>query len=308
MIPNAMMKFKTISIFFAICCAICSTANALDIKKNDDGLWVYDVKTLDDARAFFKYKAGALPIISGHRGGKMHGYPENHTSSFEELMKKTPTFLEIDPVKTKDGVIVLFHDATLERTTTGKGKMSDLTFAELRELNLKDGYGVPTEYKVQTLEEVIKWSRGKCVLNLDNKGVPYEDILALQEKLGATNIMITSHSAAHARWYYDRNKNQMFSAHIRNKKQLEEYKASGIPWKNFIVFIGFSINDENREVYEFMKKNRVRCMISVGPQKDLPAAIDSGIGIIEADLSLELADLMKEYKSARAKKQISTDK
>ena len=53
-------------------------------------------------------------------------------------------------------------------------------------------------------------------------------------------------------------------------KQLEEYKASGIPWKNFIVFIGFSINDENREVYEFMKKNRVRCMISVWPQKDFP--------------------------------------
>lgn len=273
-----------------------TAANCMEIKKNENGLWCYDVKNLRDAREFFKYKKNALPIVSGHRGGKMHGLPENNIASFEALLKEIPTFLEIDPVKTKDGVIVLFHDSTLERTTNGQGKFKDLTYEELLKLNLKDGYGKVTDYKIQTLEEVIKWSQGKCVLNLDNKGVPYEDIFALIQKLGAKNIMITTHSAAHARWYYDRNPEQMFSAHIRNKKQFEEYKAAKIPWKNFIVFIGFSINDENREIFEFMKENRVRCMISVWPEKDFPAAIDSGIGIIEADLSIELAKQVNSRK------------
>ncbi len=286
--------------FIALVCVLAPFANALKVRKNSDGLWVYNVKSLADARSFFAHKEGSLPIVSGHRGVRMEGVPENHIASFEELLKVTPTFLEIDPVKTKDGVIVLFHDATLERVSNGKGKFSDLTYEELLKLNLKDGKGKVTPYKIQTLEEVIKWSQGKCVLNLDNKGVPYQEIFDLQKKLGAKNIMITSHSAKHARWYYDRNKEQMFSAHIRNKKQFEEYKASGIPWRNFIVFIGFSINDENREIYEYMKKNGVRCMISVWHPKDFPAAVRSGIGIIEADYSIDLAkEVVKAKKEKR---------
>jgi glycerophosphoryl diester phosphodiesterase len=45
---------------------------------------------------------------------------------------------EIDPRITKDSVVVLMHDATLDRTTTGTGRVADHTWAELQQLRLKD--------------------------------------------------------------------------------------------------------------------------------------------------------------------------
>ena len=61
-------------------------------------------------------------------------------------------FFEIDPRLTKDSVIVLMHDETIDRTTTGKGKVSDYTYAELQQFNLVDRDGKVTDFKIPTLK------------------------------------------------------------------------------------------------------------------------------------------------------------
>ena len=85
----------------------------------------------------YKPISGMLPIapivISGHRGGMLDGYPENCIESFEKTLSYMESFFEIDPRLTKDGIIVLMHDETIDRTTTGKGKVSDYTYAELQQ-------------------------------------------------------------------------------------------------------------------------------------------------------------------------------
>ena len=63
--------------------------------------------------------------------------------------------VEIDLKKTKDGHLVLMHDKTIDRTTTGKGKPEDYTLAELREFFLKGGHGQKTRHKIPTFEEVM---------------------------------------------------------------------------------------------------------------------------------------------------------
>ena len=72
-----------------------------------------------DLHAWFRYSPTRPIVISGHRGGMISGYPENCIESFEKTLTMMPSFFEIDPRLTRDSVIVLMHDATIDRTTNG---------------------------------------------------------------------------------------------------------------------------------------------------------------------------------------------
>ncbi len=117
----------------------------------------------------------------------------------EYVLKHTPAFFEIDPRLTKDSVIVLLHDATLDRTTTGKGKLSDYTWEEVKQFRLKDKDGNVTPYRIPTLQEAIDWARGKTILNLDKKDVPMQMTADIIRKNKAAHfVMVTVHNAKQA--------------------------------------------------------------------------------------------------------------
>lgn len=98
--------------------------------------------------------AGPATRIAAHRGGAALA-PENSLAAFRNAIALGADALELDVHLTADGELVVIHDATLERTTTGIGAVADATLAELRALRLKvrDG-GVTTEI-VPTLAEVL---------------------------------------------------------------------------------------------------------------------------------------------------------
>ena len=104
-----------------------------------------NINSFTDLQEYFRYSPERDVIISGHRGGMMSGYPENCIESCEKTLSLMPTFFEIDFSFTKDSVMVLMHDLTVDRTTTGKGKVSDYTFEEIQKLNLVDRDGNVTE-------------------------------------------------------------------------------------------------------------------------------------------------------------------
>ncbi|WP_195472131.1 glycerophosphodiester phosphodiesterase family protein [Bacteroides xylanisolvens] len=251
-------------------------------------------------RDFFKYVENGSIIVSGHRGGYEDGYSENCIEGLENVLKQMPAFFEIDPRLTKDSVIVLMHDATLDRTTTGTGKVCDHTWKELQKLRLKDHSGKVTNCKIPTLEEVIKWSRGKTIINLDKKDVPMAMIAALIKKHKAEgHVMLTVHTGAQARYYYDRFPTIMMSAFARNMKEFEDLSISGVPWENMIAYVGHSITPENKKIVEMLHARGVRCMISVAPTHDkLPSKeeralkykeeIDKRPDIIESDIPTEV--------------------
>jgi len=136
------------------------------------GQKLHKVNTTRELKEFFRYKGKSTPLISGHRGGMIKGFPENSIETFENTLKHTQAFFEIDPRLTKDSVAVLMHDATLDRTTNGTGKVSDYNYAELQKLRLKDPEGNLTDARIPTLKEVILWSKGKTMVNLDKKDLP----------------------------------------------------------------------------------------------------------------------------------------
>ena len=103
--------------------------SASDKKQNPHYIPVEDSR---DLHAYFRYAPDRPIVVSGHRGGMLDGYPENCIESFEKTLTYMESFFEIDPRLTKDGVIVLMHDETIDRTTTGKGKVSDYTYATIQ--------------------------------------------------------------------------------------------------------------------------------------------------------------------------------
>ena len=152
------MKNTKLLLLAACCAAImpaCAQAPRLHTVK---------INSIEELQVYFTYDPARDVIVSGHRGGMVTGYPENCIESFEKTLSMMPSFFEIDPRLTKDSVIVLMHDATIDRTTTGTGKVSDYTFEELQQFFLKDREGNVTPYKIPTLEECIVWSRGKTIL------------------------------------------------------------------------------------------------------------------------------------------------
>lgn len=252
------------------------------------------------AQKQFKYKGDGSVIVSGHRGGREKGYPENSKEGFENVLRQLPAFFEIDPRLTKDSVIVLMHDATLDRTTTGKGRLSDYTWAQLESIRLKDSEGNVTGCKIPTLEEVILWSKGKTVVNLDKKDVPMEMIVALIKKLHADRIvMLTVHNGQQARYYYKHFPKIMMSVFARTMNEYEDIAASGVPWKNMIAYVGPTINAQNSKIVALLHGKGVRCMTSVAPTHDKLATsderrkayineIDKDPDIIETDIPTEV--------------------
>lgn len=259
-----------------------------------------------DLQHFLSYKADDKIIISGHRGGI--DFPENSLEGLQAVVNAMPAIFEIDPRLTKDSVIVLMHDETLDRTTTATGKLSDYTWSELQNVRLKDSKGQVTNYKIPKLEEIILWSQGKTIINLDKKDVPLPMIVDIIKKHQAEgHVMLTVHTGAQARYYHDRLPQIMFSAFARNEKEYADMEISGVPWVNMIAYVGWTIDSKNKHIVKKLREHGVKCMISLAPSHDqiksknerdmrYKEEIDKCPDIIETDLPISLWHVLNNTK------------
>lgn len=94
------------------------------------------------------------PLFAAHRGGAAL-WPENSLLAFGNALALGADYLELDVHLSRDGQVMVIHDATLERTTTGSGPVRERTAAELGALFLKDRSGAVTAEPVPTLDQVV---------------------------------------------------------------------------------------------------------------------------------------------------------
>jgi glycerophosphoryl diester phosphodiesterase len=92
-------------------------------------------------------------LIVAHRGNKA-SRPENTLGAFERAVQEGADFIETDIRISADGVFVCFHDATLERTTDGRGHVAGKTLAELQEVKIHPVGGEGRGERVPSLEDV----------------------------------------------------------------------------------------------------------------------------------------------------------
>lgn len=137
-------------------------------------------------------------LVVAHRGNWRSDAPENSLAAIEESIKMKIDIVELDVWKTKDGHLVLMHDDTVDRTTNGKGRISDLTLAEIKQLCLKDKNGNLTKHRVPTLEEGLRKAKGRIMVNLDKAYGIFDDAYKIIEKTGTEDMIIMKGAAGAA--------------------------------------------------------------------------------------------------------------
>lgn len=128
-------------------------------------------------------------FVIAHRGD-WRTTTENSIECIQGAIDKDVDVVEIDIQKTKDGQLILMHDETLDRTTTGTGYVKDWTLDSLKTLNLRNGLGRPTIFKIPTLEEAMLTAKGKILVNLDKCYDHFADAYTILEKTGTTYQVI----------------------------------------------------------------------------------------------------------------------
>ena len=117
-----------------------------------------------------KLKTGSGPLVQAHRGGRFE-YDDNALGGFKMCRSRGIKGFELDVRYTKDCVLVVMHDESLDRTTNGKGRVEDTTFSDLCKLRLKK-----SSEQVPSLSEVLMamGSREDIFVEIEMKAGPSE--------------------------------------------------------------------------------------------------------------------------------------
>ncbi len=84
-----------------------------------------------------------------------NGYPENSLSAIQHAINLGADILELDVKVTRDSIVVLMHDGTINRTTNGTGNPEDYTLAELQKFHLKMSNGTLSDETIPTFEDAL---------------------------------------------------------------------------------------------------------------------------------------------------------
>ena len=128
-------------------------------------------------------------IVVSHRGDWRNA-PENSLQGIKNCIEMGVDMVEIDIRETKDGKLVLMHDKTIDRTTTGKGLVNEWTLDSLKTLNLVDGLGVETKHKIPTLKEALELSKDKILVNLDKSYTIFDKCYQVILETGTENQVV----------------------------------------------------------------------------------------------------------------------
>ncbi len=121
-------------------------------------------------------------VVIAHRGNHV-AVPENTVAAIAATIACDADYVELDLRTTLDGKLVLMHDATVDRTTDGKGRVADLTLAAIKDMKIRSTDG--KEYRVPTFEEALQACKGKLNIYLDFKSA---DVTAAWEQLKAAGM------------------------------------------------------------------------------------------------------------------------
>lgn len=273
-----------------------------------------NTRTAGDLKELLHYSGKAIPVLSSHRGGPETNMPENCIRTFANTLKHTFSIIEIDPRYTKDSVLVLHHDPTLQRTTTGKGRITDFTVRELKKFRLKDTRGNDTRYRIPTLDKVMKWAGGKAILLMDKKDVPIEVRVKIIETHNAeAYCIVMAYTFQEAKTCYRLNKDIMMQVFIPSSDKIDEFDKTNVPWENVVAFVGHQ-KPNDPELTELIHDRGARCIMGTSRNIDRDyleskvtgigelksrycALLNEGIDILETDIPVPLSKIISECNS-----------
>ena len=259
-----------------------------------------DFESADSLAAYLR--SDALPLVGAHRGGATKAFPENAIPTFAQSVAQGPVLLETDVRMTKDSVLVLMHDDTLGRTTTGTGEVQEKTLRELRGLRLVAD-SMSTTYPVPTLAEALAWAEGRAVLQLDIKErVPREAVARVLRRMDALDqALVITYTLDDARWYHRRLPDLLLSVSTETVEEAETY-VDAIDRSRLVAFAG--VGEPSEDVISFLSRSDVP--VTVGTFDDLDQeARQRGI-VVYRDLFRKGVDIIATDETALASQAAAT--
>lgn len=144
---------------------------------------------------------GDRAFIASHRGGA-ESAPENTLPAVEAAVEAGFDYVEVDLALTVDGEAVLMHDATVDRTTDGRGRLADLTLAQVRRLDAGSAFdpafaGTPVPTAAEFLDLLARL-QGRALLDLKGEwdaAAAAALVAAIEERGLVSHIAIASFDA-----------------------------------------------------------------------------------------------------------------
>ncbi|MEM9810954.1 MAG: glycerophosphodiester phosphodiesterase family protein [Pseudomonadota bacterium] len=238
------------------------------------------------AAEFLRCFEGRAAMVSAHRGGPAPGFPENAIETFENTLSNLTGLLEVDVRETEDGVLILMHDDTVDRTTNGFGDVARMTLDQIKALRLVDEKGDVTDFQVPTLDEALEAMRGRTIMQLDVKrGVGLRQVVRAVENADAESfaalITYTEGGALAVSRESDR---VSFVATIDSEAELDRLTEGGLSEDRMIAWTGL-IDEPDADLYAFLG------------ERDIPTS-GGAIGIIDRKASQGEKDLYWDLEQA----------
>ena len=185
-----------------------------------------------------------VTLLSAHRAGPREGAPENSLAAMEASIADGALLLEIDVTETADGALVLMHDRSLDRTTTGSGPIAEQTLAALRRLRLVDGAGQIHDAPPPTLAEAFDLARDRAVLQLDVKGVAAERLVeAIRSARAMDQVLVITYNVEDALELNALAPELMLSVGMDSLEALDALVRAGLSSERVVAWLGLGAGD-----------------------------------------------------------------
>ncbi len=237
-----MRRIALLAGFSLLALAACSGEQARSGSAAPGDAWFADVNLatyLDCARE------RGVTLVQAHRAGDRAGAAENSLGAIEASLADGAVFLEIDVAQTSDGVLVLMHDRTLDRTTTGSGAISDAPYTEVAGLQLRDLDGAVLDENPPTLAQALETLDGRGVAQIDRKGdVSFDQIADALEAADAVHrAVVITYSLEDAIALHQRLPGVMVSAGVNDLDDLATLDAAGVDRTRLSAWLGLGTGE-----------------------------------------------------------------
>lgn len=296
-----MLKFSLGGVAAMVCCMA-------PLAAQESGAWRLAPES-DLSAMLDCFEGAGQTLISAHRGGPTPGLPENAIETMDALLAAVPAIMEVDVAQSSDGVLYLMHDDTLDRTTNGSGAVKDVPWDTVKTLFLRDEAGWKTSFRVPLLEDVLDWSRGRAVLQIDFKrSTRFEDVIGMiRAKDREDNVVLIAYTVAQAKQLHELAPEMLLSVSINSSADLEELRAAGIPDNRMLAFTGTRL--PRPELYRELDQQNIEVIFGTlgRPPRSIDAVIDrlgmderyaelgkEGVDILATDRPREAAEALAE--------------
>lgn len=197
----------------------------------------------------FSYANKTKTLVSAHRGGSgLEKYPENCIETMEFLYQKGINIFEIDISSTQDKQLILMHDNSLQRTTTARQDVNQVSLSTIKKYFLMDDFGNQTDYQVPTFEEALQWGKDKMLYFMVDikKTVDYHQLIdVIRKNKMEQQCILVSYSVGQAEKLHRLAPEMMLSVNMRNERELNDLLESDIPSNRMIAFTGTRLSDKS---------------------------------------------------------------